>query len=481
MALSKWWSGARRPSAPDPSHWQLERLDGRLHMDGQDLTELAARYGTPLHVASARVLEARCRQLLHALAQYPRPVHVCYSYKTNRVVGVLRLLHRAGCGAEVVDEYELRLARQLEVPADRIVLNGPNKSEAELVQAVEAGVGLIVVDNLEELDRLDRLDRMGAAGGRTIAIALRICPDIKPRGMNVSSITGSRRTQFGFDLKSGEATRAVKVAVARPNLRLRGVMAHIGSGIRDLQSVTRCVERLLDVQLEAARAGAEPDLLDVGGGLGTRLSREFTTREMLAYLGFGRLPRAPRTAPADLFARYGNTLIEAVTDGCKRRGLELPSLILEPGRALVSDGQVLLLTVGQVRERPGVGRFAITDGGAMTVSMMFLSEYHAVLLANRNAPLEGTTTVVGRLPSPMDVVYRGTPLPRLEQGDLLAVMDAGAYFTATETTFGGPRPAVVLIEHGEPRLVRRRESFEDRVALDCELRDVGGSDDATPG
>ncbi len=447
-------------------------------MDGQDLTELAARYGTPLYVASARVLQARCRELLDALAQYPRPVQVCYSYKTNRVAGVLQVLHRAGCGAEVVDEYELRLARQLEVPADRIVLNGPNKSEAELVQAVEAGIGLIVVDNLEELDRLDQL---GAAEGRTVPIALRVCPDVKPRGMNVSSITGSRRTQFGFDLKSGEATRAVRVAVARPHLRLRGVMAHIGSGIRDLRSVTRCVERLLDVQLEAARAGAEPDLLDVGGGLGTRLSREFTTWEMLTYLGFGRLPRAPRTAPADLFARYGNTVTEAVTEGCNRRGLDLPTLILEPGRALVSDGQVLLLKVGQVRERPGVGRFAITDGGAMTVSMMFLSEYHAVLLANRNAPLEGTTTVVGRLPSPMDVVYRGMPLPRLEQGDLLAVMDAGAYFTATETTFGGPRPAVVLLERGEPRLVRRRESFEDRVALDCELRDMAGSDDATHG
>jgi diaminopimelate decarboxylase len=163
-----------------------------------------------------------------------------------------------------------------------------------------------------------------------------------------------------------------------------------------------------------------------------------------------------------------------VSEGCRRRGLPLPELVLEPGRALVSDAQVLLLRVGAVRQRPGVGHFAITDGGAMTVSMMFMSELHAVLLANRDAPLAGRTHVFGRLPSPMDVVYRGAPLPRLEAGDLLAVMDAGAYFTATETTFGGPRPAVVLIDGAAHRCVRRRETFADRVALDEDLCEGGG-------
>lgn len=454
----------------DPGQWGLERRQGRLHMDGHDLVALADSHGTPLHVASARVLEQRCRELVEAVADYPAQKRICYSYKTNRIAGLLRVLHREGCGAEVVDEYELRLAFELSVPPERIVFNGPNKTDRELQLAVKHGVGLIVADGLEDLERLDA---MGAALGRPVSIALRICPDIKPRGMNVSSLTGSRRTQFGFDLRSGEAARAVQLAVERRHLRLRGMMAHVGSGIRDLQSVRRSIERLLDLQLAAAAAGAAPDVLDIGGGLGTRLSREFTTWEMMRYLTIGRLPRRPRPAPADLVRHYGATVVESVTSGCRHRGLDLPSLVLEPGRMLVSDGQVLLLRVGAVRERRGVGRFALADGGAMTVSMMFLSEYHSILLANRAAPLDEKTSVFGRLPSPMDVVYRGMPTPRLKRGDLLAVMDAGAYFTATETSFGGARPAVVLIDDDRPKLVRRRERYEDRMALESGLEDSG--------
>ncbi len=465
------WLARLEPCPPDPSLWGLERRDGELFLDGANLCALATRFGTPLHVASARILQSRCSELSRAFSGYPGPVSICYSYKTNRTAAILSVLHGAGCGAEVVDGLEMRLALQLGVDPARIVLNGANKSEHELRTAVEEGLGLVVVDGFAELERLEGL---GEEYDRTVPVALRICPDVKPRGMNVSSITGSRRTQFGFDFESGEAHVAIERAISKPHLRLCGVMAHIGSGIHDLKGVAKSIGRLLDLQLAATRLGAEPDRLDVGGGLGTRLSHEFTTVEMLRYLATGRLPRRPRRDPENLFSRYGTLVTDAVTAGCRRRGLEIPKLILEPGRALVSDAQVLLLTVGQVRERPGVGRFAITDGGAMTVSMMFLSEYHAVLLANRDAPLDGRTHVFGRLPSPMDVVYRGARLPRLDPGDVLAVMDAGAYFTSTETTFGGARPPVVLVEDGEVKLARRRETYEDRVALECGLQGTDG-------
>jgi len=147
----------------------------------------------------------------------------------------------------------------------------------------------------------------------------------------------------------------------------------------------------------------------------------------------------------------------------------VPDLVLEPGRIVVGDAGILLLRVGAVRERVTGERFAITDGGALTVSMMFLSELHAVLLANREAPEDGRTSVFGRLPSPMDVVYRKLPLPRLFPGDVLAVMDAGAYFTSTSTNFGGPRPPVVLLSESGPRVVRRRETYEDLARVEAVL------------
>jgi diaminopimelate decarboxylase len=116
-----------------------------------------------------------------------------------------------------------------------------------------------------------------------------------------------------------------------------------------------------------------------------------------------------------------------------------------------------------------VGSFALTDGGAMTVAMMFLSEYHSVFLANREAEEAGRTSVFGSLPSPMDVIYRNLPCPRLQLGDVLAVMDAGAYFTSTATNFGGPRPGVVLLDGDEARLVRRPETFEDLARVELAL------------
>ena len=450
----------------EPQWWNLERRDGRLWMDGCDLTSLADRHGTPLHVMSASRLRQRCGEVDDAFAGYPGSVRVHYSYKTNCVAGVLKVLHGCGVGAEVVDGYELWLSQRLGVAPDDVVFNGPNKTDAEIEAALDANIGLLVVDGLSELGRVERLAEQR---GRPARIGLRICPDVVPRGMNASSLTGSRRNQFGLDDKAGEVDEAIGRAAASPHLTLRGIQAHIGSGIHDLRAFETAAERVLSIQARAFAAGAEPDLIDLGGGLGTRLSREFTTAEMLIYLGMGRLPKERKPDPPGLIARYGEVVCGAIQRACERLDIPLPGLVLEPGRALVSDAATLLLTVGAVRERPGVGRFALTDGGAMTVSMMFLSELHAVLLANRDAPPEGRTNVFGRLPSPMDVVYRNLPLPTLLPDDRLAVMDAGAYFTSTATNFGGPRPGVVLVDDGEARVVRRAETFEDLAKVEVDL------------
>lgn len=447
----------------NPEDWDLKRVAGHLTMDGHDLVALAERFSTPLHVVSAPKLRTRCQQFLAAFRDYPARVHPHFSYKTNSVAGVLRQLHGQGLGAEVAGGYQLWLAQQLGVAPERILLAGANKSSEVLRSALEGRIGLIVVDNLSELGRLEKL---AGATGVVAPIALRVCPDVAPRGMNPSAVSGLRRTPFGLDLASAELRTALERAACSSSLRLRGVHAHIGSGIHQIRAFRTVAERILTVYADAVRMGAEPDLIDLGGGLGTRLSREFTALEMFAYLGLGRLPRFGRPSPPNLVASYGEAVTEAVTLACQRLGIPVPDLVLEPGRFLVSDAQLLLLSVGAVRERPGVGRFALTDGGAMSVSLMFLSEYHAVLLANREAPIDGRTSVFGDVPTAMDVVYRNLPLPRLEVGDLLAVMDAGAYFTATATNILGPRPPVVMVDGPEVQLVRRREEYTDLAATE---------------
>jgi diaminopimelate decarboxylase len=453
-------------TAVDPSLWGLERHDGRLHLDGHDLCALAAEHGTPLHVASARTLRARARELQRAFHGYPAPVRAHYSYKTNPVAGVLQVLHDAGMGAEVVDGYELWLASQLGVPGEDIVFNGANKSEAELNAAIEAEVGLLVVDSLVEIERVEAL---AAAADRVVPIGLRVCPDVKPRGVPVQAAAGARRNLYGLDLQHGEVDRAIQRAVHSPHLRLRGTMAHIGTGIHDLDAYRRSVRRLVEVQLRMLRAGAEPDVIDVGGGLATRLARSFHPLELLRYYALGRCPSRIQPAPADLFDRYASALGEGVERASRELGLEPPALILEPGRAVSSDGQLLLLRVGTIKDRRGVGRFVLVDGGAMTVSMMFLVEYHAVFLANRDAPARRRVDVFGRLPTQLDVLYRGMKLPPLAEGDVLAVMNSGAYFTATATNFGGPRPGVLLLDGPEQRMVRRHETHQDLAAVELVL------------
>ena len=464
--LSSLRSSLLAQAPPDPAQWGLERRDGRLSLAGCDLTGLTEEFGSPLHVVDLQRLRSNAQGLQRAFSTYPGPVRMHFSYKTNQVAGVLTALHAAGVGAEVVDGYELWLALRLGVDPADIVFNGPNKSDAELRAALEANIGLIVVDGLDELTRLERT---AAELQCEAQVALRICPDIIPRGMNTSSMTGSRQNQFGLDLTGGEVDVAIGRCVASPRLTLRGTHAHIGSGIHDLAAFRTAADRVLAVQARAHAAGARPDLIDLGGGLGTRLSRELTTLEMLTYLGLGRLPRTHPPGPTDLVERYAAALAEAIGGGAARHSIPVPTLVLEPGRMLTSDAQVLLLTVGAIRHRQGVGNFALVDGGAMTVSMMFLSELHTVLLANRADPVNGRTSIFGRLPSPMDVVYRNLPSPRLAVGDVIAVLDAGAYFTSTSTNFGGPRPAVVLAEAGQAKIGRRRETFEDLARLEQDL------------
>ncbi|MFH1467105.1 MAG: hypothetical protein ABIO70_22165 [Pseudomonadota bacterium] len=447
----------------DPSLWDLTRSAGRLCWDGHDLCALAAAHGTPLHVASACRLRARCDELRGAFSGYPAPVRIHFSYKTNPVPGVLQVLHGAGLGAEVVDGWELWLARRLGVPGPEIVFNGAAKRESELIAALDAQVGLIVVDGPRELARLEAL---AAARGQVAPIALRLCPDVKPRGVPVQAAAGSRRNLYGFDLANGEADEALRRAHRSPHLRLRGAMAHIGTGVHHLEAYRATVRRLLEAQARMHRIGAEPDLLDVGGGLGTRLSRSFHPLELALLHGLGRAPDRIAPAPPDLFQRYADVLCDATETACRALGIPRPALVLEPGRAVASDGLLLLLSVETLKERRGIGRFALVDGGAMTVSMMFLVEHHAVFLANREAPQAGRVHLFGRLPTQLDVLYRGLRLPTLREGDVLAVMNSGAYFTSTATNFGGPRPGVVLLEHDGARLVRRAETPEDLTRVD---------------
>lgn len=447
-----------------PADWGLlTDSRGRLLIGDVPAVDLAREFGTPLHVVDEPRLEATARDFRRSMEDAcAGPVSVHFAFKCNAVPAVVDAVRRGGLGAEIMSEFELELALRRGFPPEAVIVNGPGKSAALLAACLDAGVRFIAVDSLEELALLGRI---AEERGTAAPVLLRINPDYVPRGMNQGTATGSRRgCAFGLDLKGGEPAEALARIRTSKSLRFHGFHIHIGTGIRDPREYGRALDRLAPLVRAARAAGFRVEVMDVGGGYASRTTREFTTREFLAYQGLGLLPSfAPEAGPA--FADFGREIAAAV--GRVFAGGPPPEVLFEPGRAIASPNQVLLLTVQHVKARPRVRTWIVTDGGLGTVSLPTFYEYHEVLVADDvTRPRTGKATIIGPVCFASDIVYRNKPMPAVRRGETLAVMDSGAYFTAQESSFGFPRPAVVCVAGSSARLVRRRETYADMTGRD---------------
>jgi diaminopimelate decarboxylase len=271
-------------------------------------------------------------------------------------------------------------------------------------------------------------------------------------------------------MKEGEHRLAFDYCRRHPLLRFHGVHVHIGTGCKSAADYAR-VFRLIGPALLAARdQGLETRCLDFGGGYGSATAREFTSLEFLRYIGFGRLPPPPEPARQATFAEFAERISSAVESFCGEHGLPLPSLILEPGRALVSSNIFLLLSVLDVGPPKRGVSLVVTDGGRWTTTLQPTYEYHELFLCNDvSARRSERYTIAGSHAFGGDIITRNRRLPALEVGDVLALMDSGAYFTSMESNFGHPRPPYVAVRDGKARLLRRREEPEDMLARDAAL------------
>jgi diaminopimelate decarboxylase len=329
----------------------------------------------------------------------------------------------------------------------------------------------MVVDSLEELEALHQI----CVGlGSAADILLRVNPDYVPKGMNQGASTGSRKgCAFGLDLAGGEVDTALERLDHLQEVRFRGFHFHIGTGIRNPGDYNKAIRRLTPALHSARAKDHSIEIMDVGGGFAARTTREMTTREMLLYQGWERLPTGTRPGEAFTFAGFATAITSALCSLFPED--ELPELIVEPGRSIASPTQLLLLTVRRVKKRPGVKTWLITDGGLGTVSMPTYYEYHEMFLCNDvNRPRTQKVTITGPVCFAGDVVYKNKPMPEVYAGEVLAVMDSGAYFTAMESSFGFPRPAIVAVSGGRHWIVRRRETHDDMVERDF-FTDSGSS------
>ncbi len=445
--------------------WGLESgLNGELIIGGCNAVHLSNLYETPLHVVNEGRLKNTAESFLEAVeSKYSGKISVHFAFKCNPVPGIIKIIRRAGIKAEIMSEHELFLALKLGYNGNEIVVNGPYKTDKLISSCLENNVRFINADSLFELERINQLC---INLNKNTDVLLRINPDIVPTGMNKGSATGSRRgSPFGLDLKGGEVNRAIDMIKGMKRINFRGFHFHIGSGIQNTNDYRRALSRLKNIVNFAEKSGFNIDVLNIGGGLGVPDSREMTTRELLLYQAFDFLPHNRLQNRKLTFNKFADSVNAGVIDLFRNK--KLPELIFEPGRCIASSNQLLLLKIHQIKERKGIKKWLISDAGIGTLTMPTFYEHHEIILCNDvNRRISDKVTIAGPGCFAADIVYRNKPMPEILPGEIIAIMDSGAYFTSWESSFGFPRPAIVSVFNGRHTLIRERETFENMISLD---------------
>lgn len=413
------------------THIGFERDRGVLVCDGVPLSDIIAAAGTPLYIYSAAVIAERYRAIAAAFASYPHSLH--YALKANSTLAIARLLRSLGAGADANSGGEIDVALRAGFIPAQIVFTGVGKTQAELVQAIELGVMTI---NAESSGEIERIDALAVARQTRARIALRINPDIDARSHPHIS-TGLKTNKFGVPL---DAVREIcrRFADAK-GVEIVGLHIHLGSQITDLQPLRAASEAIVALARELRDVGVCIDHVDLGGGLG------------ISYDG----------SPVPSAQEYADALLPAVRDS----GL---TLVLEPGRNVIAPAGVLASRVIDVKPQPGGRLFVILDAGMTElIRPMLYNAFHRIEHVESPDRPDADCDVVGPLCESSDTLGKNRRLAEPAVGDLMAVLDTGAYGAVMASNYNRRlMPAEVLVEDGGWRVIRRRQTIDDLLALE---------------
>jgi diaminopimelate decarboxylase len=405
--------------------------DGSLLCDGVSLSQIAVSEGTPLYVYSAATISERFRAIDEAFAGYPHALH--YALKANSTLAIARLLRGLGSGVDANSGGEIDVALRAGFIPPQIVFTGVGKTSTELAYAIELGVKTINAESRGELERIDALARERQTRAR---VAIRVNPDIDAKSHPHIS-TGLKDNKFGVAISDArELCRSMRDC---PGLEIVGLHSHVGSQIMDLTPLRRAAEALVALSKELRDDGVVIDHLDVGGGLG------------VSYDG----------RPAPSARDYADAVLPVV----RRSGL---SLVLEPGRNVVAPAGALLSRVVDVKQRPDGKLFVILDAGMTELLRpMLYGAFHRIVPVERSDAEEEVCDVVGPLCESSDTLGTDRTLPRPRVGDLMAILDTGAYAAVMASNYNRrTTPAEVLVEHNRWTVVKRRQTIDDLLALE---------------
>jgi len=437
----------------DPGLWGLSKDEtGHLTVQGLSMVDLAERFGSPLLVVNQDKLEQDTKSILSAMENAPQGSQTLYSYKTNCIPGILEKIHSMGIGAEVISAYELWLAEKLGVPGQNIIYNGVNKTPKSLERAINLNVLAVNIDQHEEIDRLDRITRRL---GKTVNVGVRL-------GL-------VEKSQFGLNIETGEAMSVCRrIKALQDRLKFNGIHFNVTSNAKHSSVHIGYIDKALAfIKMLYDETGMTATYLDIGGGIGVPTTKNMSGMEYGLYRTFGALPKPPHPQDFQPIEHYINDVIEHTRRKCRSMCIPTPALILEPGRFVTSRSEFLLATVLAIKEKSDGTRFAITDAGRLSMTFPLDFEYHELFLADQAAAqLEKRYNIMGRICTSADWMFKNRMMPNLTPGDVLAVMDAGAYFSSYSSNFAFPRPGIIVVEDGKARYIRDPESFQHLTALD---------------
>jgi diaminopimelate decarboxylase len=429
----------------DPAIWPMgtERRGGVMQLGGCDVRDLVSEQGSPLYVLVEDDVRERCRAYRAAFGQ---DTDIYYAAKAFLSKDVARWVEDEGVSLDVATAGELETALAAGFPADRILVHGNNKSAAEIEGALAAGVGRIVVDSDLEIARLAHAAE--AAGVRQ-PVMVRVTVGVEAHTHEFIA-TAHEDQKFGFSLASGAALEAVRRVLALPSLELIGLHSHIGSQIFDTAGFEVAAHRVIGLAATIRDAlGVTMPELNLGGGLGIAYTAD--------------------DDPSDV-AEVAKQLRAIVESECAATAVPVPRLAVEPGRAIVGPAGATLYRVGTVKDVDGIRTYVSVDGGMSdNVRTALYDAAYTCVLASRSTDAPAMLArVVGKHCEAGDVVVRDTWLPAdLAPGDLLAVAATGAYCRSMASNYNVvPRPPVVAVRSGESRVLIRRESITDLLALD---------------
>lgn len=423
--------------------------NGHLIIGGCDALELAKEFGTPLYVFDEAYIRAMMRVYKKTIeSRYGGNGNVLYASKAFSCEAVYRIAQQENIGCDAVSGGELYTALKAGFNPANIYVHGNNKLFYELEEAVDAGVGGIVLDSISEAEVLDGICR---AKSKTQDVLIRINPGVEAH-THAFVQTARTDSKFGFSISDGSALEIIKGVLALKNIRLKGFHCHIGSQIFEKQSFVLAADKMMDfIKHVKDETGFVASVLNMGGGFGIYYTDD-----------------DPKLKEED-YATYLTALIDGIKGKAKELNLPEPYLLIEPGRSIVGESGITLYTVGTIKDIPGIKKYVAVDGGMFEAPRyaLYQSKYCAAKADDVNAPCTQVVSIAGKCCESGDLVAADVRLPEVKKGDILAVFSTGAYHYSMASNYNRNFvPAAVLVKDGKADIIVKRQNYEDLVRND---------------